>query len=257
MSWPASAGGATWWRGSARHVPSRVIAELVGVPVEDRVDLCALIETGFDFSVPEPKRLAAGRAVAGYLEGLVTDGGKQTPDGPLAHLIGELGHELRAREIAGIAATVLQGGYETSAAMISGSVFALLTRQSASNLLGTSAGTDELIEELLRYLSVVQIIPPRRVRRDTVLGGHRLAVGELVMVSLPAANHDPDVYERPEELRPGREEARHLAFGHGVHRCVGSALARLDLKPADVDLDRGTVRIFAREGRSQPHRGDR
>jgi cytochrome P450 len=160
-----------------------VIAELVGVPVEDRLDLCALIETGFDFSVPEPERLAAGRAVAGYLEGLVTDGGKQTPDRLLAHLIGELGHELRPREIAGIAATVLQGGYETSAAMISGSVFVLLTRQSASNLLGTSAGTDELIEELLRYLSGFSPISrpaaasARTLRRPSPARSRDLGVG--------------------------------------------------------------------------------
>jgi cytochrome P450 len=88
------------------------------------------------------------------------------------------------------------------------------------------------VEELLRYLSVVQVSFPRFAKRDLELQGHRIRAGEVVMASLSGANRDPAwAGQDPEEFDPFRVPATgHLAFGHGIHRCIGAELARMELR---------------------------
>jgi cytochrome P450 len=71
-------------------------------------------------------------------------------------------------------------------------------------------------------------LPARRATRDVALGGAVVPAGAFVMVGVGAANRDPAVYDRPTELRPGRDGPPHVAFGHGIHFCLGAALARLE-----------------------------
>jgi cytochrome P450 len=91
---------------------------------------------------------------------------------------------------------------------------------------------DRVIEELLRYLTVVQLAFVRFARHDLELGGRQIHAGDAVGVSLLAANRDPVLGSDLDEFDPHREPTRHLAFGHGLHRCVGSELARMELRIA-------------------------
>jgi cytochrome P450 len=148
-------------------------------------------------------------------------------------LVREHGDDLGERDLIGIGVTVLQAGHETTAAMITSAVFMLLTEPGQLELLRDEPRLiRNAIEELLRYLAVVQISPPRRATRDTVVGGQPIAAGELLLVSLPAANHDPGLVDDPGRLDITRSASRHLAFGHGIHHCLGAPLARMELEIA-------------------------
>jgi cytochrome P450 len=97
---------------------------------------------------------------------------------------------------------------------------------------GESEDVDRIVEELLRYLSVVQVAFPRFAKQDMVLFGQPIKAGDVVLSSLSGANRDPSsAGERPDEFDPYRTPASgHLAFGHGIHRCIGAELARMELR---------------------------
>ncbi|MBC7629896.1 cytochrome P450, partial [Aeromicrobium sp.] len=99
---------------------------------------------------------------------------------------------------------------------------------------GTPADVDRIVEELLRYLSVVQVAFPRFAKKDMVLFGQQIKAGDVIMASLSGANRDAGwAGDRPDEFDPDRTPASgHLAFGHGIHRCIGAELARMELRIA-------------------------
>ncbi|MCW2751764.1 MAG: cytochrome [Aeromicrobium sp.] len=90
------------------------------------------------------------------------------------------------------------------------------------------------MEELLRYLAVVQVAFPRFAKQDMLLFGQKVKAGDVILASLNGANRDPEsAGERPDEFDPLRTpESGHLAFGHGIHRCIGAELARMELRIA-------------------------
>jgi cytochrome P450 len=88
------------------------------------------------------------------------------------------------------------------------------------------------VEELLRYLTVVQVAFPRFATEDMTLGGVEIAAGDGILVSLSGADRDPRLVSDPERFDPRRTPAPHLAFGHGIHRCIGAELARMELRTA-------------------------
>jgi cytochrome P450 len=90
---------------------------------------------------------------------------------------------------------------------------------------------DDIVEELLRQLAVVQIAFPRFAREDVVVGGKRIKKGSVMLVHLPIASRDPRSTPGP-GLCPMKESSNHVAFGHGLHRCVGAELARMELRTA-------------------------
>jgi cytochrome P450 len=89
--------------------------------------------------------------------------------------------------------------------------------------------TDDAVEELLRYLSIIHIGPTRTALEDVTIAGQLIAAGENVTISLPAANRDPARFPEPDRLDLTRTTAGHLAFGHGIHQCLGQQLARIEL----------------------------
>ena len=88
------------------------------------------------------------------------------------------------------------------------------------------------VEELLRYLTVVQIAFPRFATEDMTLGGVQISKGDGLLVSLSGADRDPRLTPDPERFDPRRPPTPHLAFGHGIHRCIGAELARMELRAA-------------------------
>ena len=130
------------------------------------------------------------------------------------------------------------GGHETTAASLSLGVLALLQSPEYFAALG-DADDDTVhraVEELLRYLTVVQVAFPRFSRTEVEIGGQQIPAGALVLVSLSAADRDAmlgnDSQPSMEVFSPTRPPTSHLAFGYGIHRCVGAELARIELRIA-------------------------
>jgi cytochrome P450 len=112
------------------------------------------------------------------------------------------------------------------------------------------------VEELLRYLTVVQIAFPRFATEDMTIGGVDIAEGDGILVSLSAADRDPRLTADPERFDPRRPPTPHLAFGHGIHRCIGAELARMELRTAYPALLRRFPHLaMATDERTLPMRG--
>ncbi|MEV0429365.1 cytochrome P450 [Micromonospora sp. NPDC050495] len=148
--------------------------------------------------------------------------------------------ELGVEELLGIGMLLLIAGHETTANMIGLSVLALLEHpEHLAALRDDPERAPDLVEELLRYLTVVRAGLPRLALEDIEIGGQRIRAGEGVVAMLPLANRDPAVFPDGDRLDPGRADVhQHLAFGFGVHQCIGQPLARAELRIALVELAR-------------------
>jgi cytochrome P450 len=140
------------------------------------------------------------------------------------------GSELTSDQIVSNAAVLLFGGIETTEGMIANAILHLLQDPGRSRAARTDAATLEAaIEESLRLEPAAAVID-RYATRDVDIGGARVAAGDLVRVSIAAANRDPAVFADPDRFDLGRANRRHLAFAHGPHVCVGVHLARLEAR---------------------------
>jgi cytochrome P450 len=128
---------------------------------------------------------------------------------------------------------LLVAGHETTVNLIGGGVLALLLHPGElARLRADPALLGGAVEELLRYVSPVNDATFRFAGEPVDIGGVHIEPGEVVLVSLSGANRDPSRYADPEELDVGRDSAGHLAFGHGIHYCLGAPLARLEAEIA-------------------------
>lgn len=229
----AAGPGADLVAGFAEPVPALVIGELLGLTPEDGVDVAALAAGRFDLlqSVVAPLDSAARSLVV--LGELVARVRREPRPGLLGDLVREHGDTVGDAELAGLVDGLLVGGHETTASMLALSSLVLLRDPAAADRLrqGPEA-VQRAVEELLRHLSVVQVAFPRFAREDTVLAGQPIAGGELVLCSLAGADRDPRWAADLETLDLGRPVLQHLAFGHGIHHCLGAPLARLELQIA-------------------------
>ncbi|MEV4017157.1 cytochrome P450 [Nonomuraea angiospora] len=201
----------------ALPIPSLVICELLGVPYTDHDFFqdrsAALVTPGRDGA-------QATADLTAYLGELVRRKRVEPGDDLISGLTGELTDE----ELTYVALILLVAGHETTANMLALGVFALLKEG-----LPFEEGA---VEELLRWLSILhQGAPSRAALEDVEVAGELVRKGETVALSLPVINRDSAVFEDPDALRPDRPDARrHLAFGHGVHQCLGQQLARNELR---------------------------
>lgn len=222
-------------------VPFLVICELLGLPDERRDTFRRLGAARFDITAGG----AAFGAISGSREFLLAEAARQR-HAPGPGLIGQIvrqeGDAISDYDLGGLADGVFTGGMETSAGMLALGTAVLLGHPQWWEALQDEATqatqVDPIVEELLRYLSVVQVAFPRFVKRDVTVGGVAVAKGDVVLASLPAASRD-DVYGAdPESFDPSRPPRQHMAFGHGLHRCVGAELARMELRAAYPALAR-------------------
>jgi cytochrome P450 len=216
----------------ALPIPSLVICELLGVPYTDHEFFQEQSAVMTGLGTQEQVTAAIG-ALAGYLGDLAAAKRAEPGDDLLSGLIAEAG--LTDEELANIGLILLVAGHETTANMLALGTFALL--QHPEQLAAFRADpelAEPAVEELLRYLSILQFGAPNRAAlEDVELAGRLVRKGETVTLSLPAADHDPEVFDQPEALRLDRANARrHLAFGHGVHQCLGQQLARIEMRIA-------------------------
>src|SRR5882757_377901 len=217
----------------ALPIPSLVICELLGVPYGDRADFQARSGRQLDLSLPVPERLELQRQNRKYMLSLVRRARVEPGDDILGMLIRDHGTELTDDELVGVAGLLLLAGHETTANMLGLGTLALLRHP--DQLAAVRDDPDAVgpaVEELLRWLSIVHSGIPRITTTDVEIAGVSIPAGRLVFVSLPSGNRDPEFIDAPEVLDIRRGAPGHLAFGHGVHHCLGAPLARMEMRIA-------------------------
>jgi cytochrome P450 len=217
----------------ALPIPSLTICELLGVPYEDRDDFQRLSTARFDLFGGTGASLGAISESLDYLLDIVKKQREEPGDGLLGMLIKEHGDEIDDRELAGLADGVLTGGLETTASMLALGALVLLRDPDTFALVrDDDEAIDRFVEELLRYLTVVQVAFPRFAKEDMEIGGVQISTGDIVLVSLSGANRDDVLGSDMEGFDPTRKASSHLAFGYGIHRCIGAELAKMELRAA-------------------------
>jgi cytochrome P450 len=219
----------------ALPIPSLVICELLGVPYADRDQFHHATETMMDTSKRRAERDSGAHWLVEYITKLVAEKrADPASEGLLAELIRksqEDGSILSDDDLIGIGVLLLFAGHDTTMAMIGLSVLTLLTHpEQRRDLEEHPEKIGAAVEELLRYLTIVQFGLGRTAKEDLEIAGQAIAKGDLVVVAMPAANRDPRVFDNADEPDFDRQMTRHLAFGYGVHQCLGQNIARAELK---------------------------
>ncbi|MFI6943747.1 cytochrome P450 [Streptomyces sp. NPDC050418] len=217
-------------------LPLTVICELLGVPAMDRDAFRAMSNevvapTGAD------AEMAAVTQLATYLDELIEDKRCSGPaDDLLSALIrttAEDGDQLSADELRAMAFLLLVAGHETTVNLIGNAVHALLTHPAELDAVRADSGRlDAVIEETLRHEGPVENATYRFSTEPVEVGEVTIPAGQPVLVSLAAAGHDPGRFPDPGRFDPDRSTQGHLAFGHGIHFCMGAPLARLEARIA-------------------------
>ncbi|MEU3271998.1 cytochrome P450 [Saccharomonospora sp. NPDC006951] len=221
----------------ALPVPSLVICELLGVPYADRAEFQERAMRLLDTSLSLETRTAVQREGRAYMAGLVAGAQADPGEDLLGMLVRDHGDDLDTGELIGIAELLLLAGHETTSNMLGLGTLALLRHPGEFAALRDNPDLiDSAVEELLRWLSVVHWMPPRRTVREVELAGHTIPAGSLVVPSLVAANRDHATVDDPDRLDLARPANRHVALGHGVHHCLGAPLARMEMRIAFLAL---------------------
>jgi cytochrome P450 len=218
----------------ALPIPSLVICQLLGVPYEDhdffQKNSSILLRT----SASIEERTKARGNIGGYLNDLMGDKIANPKDDLLSGLAERVtAGELTRKDAAGIGVLLLIAGHETTANMIALGTLALLEHP---DQLAKLRDTDDpklissAVEELLRYLTITHQGRRRAILADIEFDGQILKAGEGVIFPNDIANRDPEMFPDPDTLDVTRDARRHIAFGFGVHQCLGQPLARMELQ---------------------------
>ncbi|MFG2439303.1 cytochrome P450 [Streptomyces sp. NPDC048508] len=220
----------------AYPLPLTVICELLGVPAPDRATFRALSSEAVAPTSAQSEYDAFVR-LAAYLRDLIEDKRSSGPaDDLLSGLIrttAEDGDRLSPEELRGMAFVLLVAGHETTVNLIAGAVHALLTHpDQLAALRADMTLLDATVEETLRYEGPVENATFRYAAEALDIGGTAMASGDAVMIGLTAADRDGTRYPAPDRFDIRREARGHIAFGHGIHYCLGAPLARLEARVA-------------------------
>jgi cytochrome P450 len=223
----------------ALPIPSLVICELLGVPYADRDRFQEHSTTLVSVDVTREQGDLAFDELSEYLAGLFTAKQRNPQDDLFSRLIsrGEAsGDPLSMEELVILGLSLLVAGHETTANMIALSTLALLDHPERNTVLGSP---ERAVEELLRYLSVVQFGVLRYATEDVRVGSRAVKAGEWLVAALNSANRDEELFSGGDKLDFHREAPRtHVAFGFGAHQCIGQQLARVELQEALTRLFR-------------------
>ncbi|OBK92497.1 cytochrome [Mycobacterium asiaticum] len=220
--------------GLALPVPSLVISQLLGVPYEEADFFQEQAQRGMGRYATEEDTAQGAASLARYLAKLV----RIKMETPSEDLVSDLAErvnagELSVREAAQLSTGVLIAGHETTANMLSLSVAALLEHPDQLALLRDTEDPKVIataVEELMRYLSIIQTGQRRIAIADIELGGETIRAGDGIILDVAPANWDSRQFPAPERLDLTRDDGPHVGFGYGRHQCVGQQLARMELQ---------------------------
>jgi cytochrome P450 len=217
----------------ALPVPSLVICELLGVPHSDRAEFQVRSHKRLSLSITAEERAAISRESLEYMKDLVVRKRKEPDENMLGLLIRQHGDEISDDELAGVGDLLLFNGHESTASMLGiGTLLLLRHPQQHALLRDDPDSVNPAVEELLRYLSVVNSAMPRTAVADVTIAGQLVKAGETVFCSLSTADRDGDIGADPDALDITRKVIPNVAFGHGIHYCVGAPLARMEMRIA-------------------------
>ncbi|MER5423368.1 cytochrome P450 [Streptosporangium roseum] len=215
----------------ALPLPSLVICELLGVDYADRAEFQERTATGLNAdSTPQEQAMARAELYA-FMRRLVAGKRSNLADDLLSGLIHEADPPLTDAQLVDVALVLLNAGHETTANMLGLGTFALLEHPDQLAALRADPGLiDSTVEELLRFLSIIQLGVSRVTTEPVTLGGVDIPAGATVVIATPEVNRDPRHWPDPDTLDLRRSRTPHLAFGHGVHQCLGQQLARIEMR---------------------------
>ncbi|MGV9341423.1 cytochrome P450 [Streptomyces sp. NPDC003688] len=217
----------------ALPVPSRIICAILGLPAESTYDFAGLTRVMTDVMSPLPDLIRARDALRAGMREVVRGKRRSPGDDLLGRVIRDFGQSVTDEELVGIGNLLLVAGHETTAHMLGLGVLALLHHPDQAHVLRDRPDLhDSALDELVRYVTIPHHGELRTATEDVPVGDVLVRSGEQVLVSLPSANWDPEGIDAPDTLDLTRPARTHLAYGHGVHHCVGTPLAQLELRVA-------------------------
>jgi len=219
----------------ALPIPTTVIAQMLGVPVEDRHKFHrwskAIVSSGSGSTFGALQMLPNLYAFVRYIRGLVKLRRANPQDDLISALVEahESNDQLSEDELIGMIFLMLVAGHETTVNLIGNGTLALLEHPDQWTLLRDNPSLiKSAVEELLRYTSPVETADERYAREDVTIAGVAIPRGSLVYGVIASANRDPQQFENPDALDITRENNKHLAFSQGIHYCLGAPLARME-----------------------------
>ena len=231
-------------RDYALPIPLTIISELLGIPESQRAHFHVLARRTMPLGAPSRvmdfvQGIPFAWRLLHYFRKLFADRRAEPKDDLLSALVQaeQDGDRLSEDELLGMAVLLLFAGYETTVNLIASGALALLEHPTQREIFMSDAEpAATVIDELLRYTSPVEMGPPRVALEKIVLNSGTVSKGEYLIPVLGSANHDESQFQNPETLDLYREPNKHLAFGHGVHFCLGAHLAQLEARIALTTL---------------------
>ncbi len=221
----------------AQPLPVRVIGELLGVPPDAQDTFVSLVVPIFTSTDVDELHVAQS-GLAALLRSVIAAKRSVPRDDMLSSLVHQRDHgdRLTEQELLGTAFLLIVAGYDTTVNLIGNGVLALLKHpRQLRAVRADRALLSAAVEEILRYESPVNTATVRFTAEPVRLGDSVIPAGELVLIALLGANHDERRFPDPHRFDIFRADNRHLAFGHGIHHCVGAPLARME---GEIALDR-------------------
>ncbi|WP_327106986.1 cytochrome P450 [Nonomuraea glycinis] len=215
----------------ALPLPSLVICELLGVDYADRAEFQERTAVGLNANATDEERAASGLELYAFMQRLVADKRANPADDLLSGLAHDADPPLTDAQLVDVALVLLGAGHETTANMLGLGTFALLENpDQLAALQADPTLIDNAVEELLRYLSIIQLGVSRVTTEPVTLGGVDLPAGATVVIATPEVNRDAQQWPDADRFDVHRPRTPHLAFGHGVHQCLGQQLARIEMQ---------------------------
>ena len=229
----------------AVHYPLYVILSLLGLPESDFQRMLALTQELFGGGDEERRRGATPEAILeplldffAYFQG-ITAARRAAPTGDLASAIANArvdGEYLSDVDTASYYVIIATAGHDTTSSTIAGGLHALIQHPAELERLRSDPGLlPTAVDEMIRWVTPVKEFM-RTATADTSVGGAPVAAGESLLLSYPSANRDEEVFDDPFRFDVGRDPNKHLAFGFGVHYCLGAALARMETRALFAEL---------------------
>lgn len=218
----------------AQQIPPRVIASMLGIPKEEAETFTGWVRGFLELGLTNPElREQSARSIFEYMIGQVALRKENPGDDLITFLLNEKvdGEPVPEPHVVGTCFLLLVAGIDTTWSSIGSALWHLAQHpEHRARLLDDPALMPNAIEELLRAYSPVTMA--RYVAEDVDYKGCPIKEGDKILMNFPAANRDPEVFDRPDEVLLDREKNPHIAFGVGIHRCAGSNLARMEMRVA-------------------------